>query len=46
MTPEEIKKEISQLNRMLKRLCDESNIIWAEKDKLRSSYKKLTGEEI
>ena len=45
MTPAEIKREIKQLDNMLKRLCDESNIIWAEKDKLRNAYKRLTGED-
>ena len=46
MTPEEIKQELRQLDAMLKRLSDEGNILWEQKNDLRSEYKRITGESI
>jgi len=46
MTPEEIKTEIDQINRMMARLTDIGNDLWVEKDRLRNMYKSETGEEI
>ena len=46
MTPDEIKKELKQVNRMMKRLSDESNILWETKNNLINEYKRLTGDSI
>lgn len=46
MTPEDIRTEIDQINRMMARLTDIGNDLWVEKDRLRNLYKSKTGEEI
>ena len=52
MTPEEekqaekIKERIEEIKEHERALSRLGNDLWAEKDKLRNEYKKITGEEI
>jgi FtsZ-binding cell division protein ZapB len=43
---EEIEIEIEELQIKAKSLSDRGNDIWAQKDRLRNEYKRLTGKYI
>ncbi len=43
---EEIIEEIEQINRIAKKLADNGNELWLQKDRLRAEYEKLTGNQI
>lgn len=45
MTPEEIIIRIEEIKKHERALGDLGNDLWAEKDRLRNEYKRITGEE-